>query len=196
MLRDSSPLVDGTLGPPGIYDEGQSIADVCLVSKPKRAAQLLYSIAAEYRPKTILELGTNIGISSAYLAASDSRVTSLEASPYRLRVARTVHQSLGLHVDYVQGLFTETLQPTLERMPAVEMAFIDGHHQYQPTLDYFEMVAARAAPHCVFIFDDIRWSRGMRQAWDELRRRPLFSATADLYDMGVAVLSAEGDRSQ
>jgi predicted O-methyltransferase YrrM len=187
-LVDSSPLVDGTLGPPAIYDEGQTIADVCLVSKPESSARLLYSMAAEFRPMMILELGTNIGISSAYLAASGGRVTSFDASPYRLRIAEALHQSLSLNVKYVPGLFEDTLQRELEHMRSIDMAFIDGHHQYGPTINYFEMIAAKAAPDCLFVFDDIRWSSGMKRAWRELRTRSAFRAVADLHDMGVAVL--------
>jgi predicted O-methyltransferase YrrM len=188
MLKNGSPLVDGTLGPAGPYDCGQTVASVCSVSKPAHAARLLHSLAAEYRPKTIIELGTNVGISSAYLAASGAEVTTLEGSPYRLRVAKEWHASLGLRLNYVQGLFVDTLAPTLARMPPVEMAFIDGHHQYQPTLDYFEQIVTRSAPDCVFVFDDIRWSKGMRQAWKELRNDRRFKDVADLGGVGVAIL--------
>jgi predicted O-methyltransferase YrrM len=193
MLKDNSPLVDGSLGPAAIYDEGQRVADVASVSKPRHAARLLHSLAAEYRPKAILELGTNVGISSAYMAAAGSRVVTLDASPYRQRLARKLHQSLGLNVEYVQGLFTDTLAGALDRVAPVEMAFIDGHHQYRPTLDYFEAIVAGAAPGCVFIFDDIRWSAGMRRAWSELRRDARFEAVADLGGVGVGILAGGRD---
>jgi predicted O-methyltransferase YrrM len=187
-LKDRSPLADGSLGPPGIYDQGQTVADACRVSRQASSAQVLYSLAAEYRPQTILELGTNLGFSAAYLAASGGRVTTLEASPYRLQFARKFHRTLGLEIDHVQGLFSDTLHETLNRLPPIGMAFIDGHHQYQPTLEYFKAIASRAAPGCVFIFDDIRWSAGMRRAWSELRADPRFESVADLGGMGVCVL--------
>jgi len=116
-------------------------------------------------------------------------VTTLEASPYRLRLAKANHERLALQLDYVQGLFSDTLDETLERLPPVDLAFVDGHHQYEPTLRYFEQIAAKAAPGCIFVFDDIRWSDGMRRAWRELKAKPVFEAVADLGDMGVAVLS-------
>jgi predicted O-methyltransferase YrrM len=188
MLCDHSPLVDGSLGPPAIYDQDVTIAGACGVSKRPNSAWLLHSLANEYRPGTILELGTNVGISSAYLAASGSNVITLDASSYRQRLAKSLHEKLGLDVDYVEGLFTDTLGATLDRMAPVRMAFIDGHHQYQPTLDYFEAIAAKAAPGCVFVFDDIRWSSGMKRAWRELRRDPRFDAVSDLGGMGVGVL--------
>ena len=140
MLKDNAPLVDGSLGDSGPYDQGQTVASVCNVSKPAHAARLLYSMAAEYRPKTIIELGTNVGILRRLSGGIRSKGDDTGGFAHRLRIARTLHQSLGLELDYVQGLFTETSRPTLDRIPPVEMAFIHGHHQYRPTLDYFEAI--------------------------------------------------------
>lgn len=189
LLKDRSQLVDGSLGPAGIYDMGQTVADACRVSRNGPSAQLIYSLASEYRPQTILELGTNVGISASYLAAAGGNVTTLESSPYRLRLAEKLHRSLNLHnIMYVQGLFSDTLKRTLEAMPAVELAFVDGHHQYQATLDYFEAIAVQAAPGCVFVFDDIRWSKGMRRAWKRLKSDERFEVATDLGGMGVCLL--------
>ena len=191
MVRDKSPLVDGSLGPsPMSFDKG-TIAGACSHSKAVHAARVLHGLVAEFRPSTILELGTNVGISSAYLATAGGNVTTLDASPYRQRVAKRLHGSLGLKLDYVLGFFAETLEPTLDRLPPIETAFIDGNHHYRPTLDYFEAIAAKAAPGCVFIFDDIRWSGGMRRAWLDLRRDSRFEAIADLGGMGVGILGSE-----
>ena len=97
-------------------------------------------------------------------------MVTLDASAYRQRLAKEIHANLGLdNISYVTGLFTDTLQPTLTDMGTVDLAFIDGHHQYQPTLDYLEEILKFSTPDTVFVFDDIRWSEGMKQAWDEIR---------------------------
>jgi len=119
MLLDDSPLIDGSLGEGGRYDQDQTVADACRVSKPRNSARLLYSVTHEYRPTTLIELGTNVGISSAYLAAAGGRVTTLESSPYRLRLAQKLHDQIGLKIDYVQGLFDETLASALAKLPPV-----------------------------------------------------------------------------
>ena len=193
MLNNRAPLADGTLGPVSIYDERRTVADACAVSRRATSANVLYSLASEYGSKSILELGTNVGISSAYMAAAGGRVTTLDMSPYRLRLAEQLHNSLGLQVGRVQGLFSETLANTLEQIPPVDLAFIDGHHQYRPTLEYFEVIVAKAAPGCIFLFDDIRWSSGMRKAWSKLRRDPRFRTVADLGGMGIAILASRNE---
>lgn len=189
MLLDTSPLVDEALAPPAIYDEGKTVGDACGVSMDRQSARILHSLTVEFQPQTILELGTNIGISAAYLAAAGGSVTTMDASPHRIAVAKRLHRDLGLqNVDYVVGLFADTLSGTLSRLPAIDFAFIDGNHQYQPTLDYFAAIADRSSPGAVLVFDDIRWSEGMKEAWAEIRVSPRFQLVADMHRFGVGIL--------
>ncbi len=67
---DHSPLVDGTLGEPGIYDVGETVSGACSRSKRPRAARMLFRMIRELRPKQVIELGTNVGVSAAYIAAA------------------------------------------------------------------------------------------------------------------------------
>jgi len=190
LIADTNLLADGTLGEPGIYDDKETVHGAVLRSKPRSEARLLYALAHEYQPNTVIELGTNVGISSAYIAAglNNGRLITFESSPYRLRVAQELHQNVGLtRVDYRRGLFKDTLPPSLDELPPVDMAFIDGHHQYQPTLDYFNLIWKHSTERCVFIFDDIRWSKGMRRAWRELQRDPRMALVVDLMSLGVGV---------
>jgi predicted O-methyltransferase YrrM len=194
MLEDAKPLVDGTLGPGGAYETKLSVAAACKASKPALQAYLLYALAAEFRPEMAIELGTNLGLSSAYLAAGlaatpAARLVTFDASPYKLRVARDIHSRLGFaNIGYRQGLFADVLAPALRELPPVEMAFIDGHHDYAATLAYAETIFAHAAPAGVLIFDDIRWSAGMQAAWAELSADPRFRVVADLERIGICVI--------
>ena len=193
LLGGSAPLVDGTFGPAGPLESPVTIADACKASKPAGQALLLYWLAREFRPRTVIELGTNVGISSAYLAAglretAEARLVTLDASRYKQRIARGIHEELGLgKVAYRQGLFADTLVPALQELPPIDMAFIDGHHLYDATLSYYETVLVHASPRCVFVFDDIRWSEGMERAWAVLSKDGRFRIVADLERMGVCI---------
>ena len=52
--------------------------------------QLLYRLVTYFKPQTVIELGTSIGISSAYMALANERakVTSLEGSAGLIEVAK------------------------------------------------------------------------------------------------------------
>mgnify|MGYP001567656382 CR=1 FL=1 len=197
LLRRHDPLVDGSLGESGLYDGDKTISMACMVSKPPEPALVLYLLVRAIKPKTVIELGTNVGISSSFIAAAlqqngeNGRLVTLESSPYRLKVAREVHRNLGLdNVTYVQGLFADTLDDTLSRMGSVDLAFIDGHHLYKPTLDYYEQIFPAAAPDGVFVFDDIRWSEGMVRAWSEIKADQRIGLAVDLDHVGICVKAA------
>jgi predicted O-methyltransferase YrrM len=194
----ADPLVDGTLGDGGLYDQNVSVREAFGVSKQPKSAVFLYMLVRALKPKTVLELGTNTGISSAFIAAALKRngfgkVVTLDASPYRQRLARGMHMDLGLdNVTYVTGLFTDTLDGVLHAMGEVDLAFIDGHHQYQPTLDYFGQIVPFVTEDAVFLFDDIRWSEGMLRAWTDLQRDQRTGLSVDLNTVGLTTLRKEG----
>lgn len=195
LLSLKAPLIDESLGQGGLHDHGVSIHQACLASKPLKPATLLFLLTRSIKPKTVIELGTNVGISSAYIAAAlklneqNGRVVTLDASPYRQRLAKNMHGNLGLdNVSYAEGFFSDTLTPSLKKESTIDLAFIDGHHKYQPTLDYFEEILTFSHPDTVFVFDDIRWSAGMKEAWSHIQSDERLGLIVDLAKVGVSVL--------
>ena len=192
LLNQRVPLNDGRFGEGGLYDSGVTIQQACLASKPPKPALLLFLLTRVIQPSRVIELGTNVGISSAYIGAAltlnrqEGKMITLDASPYRLRLAKEIHRNLGIdNISYMEGIFTDTLNPSLMQLGSVDMAFIDGHHQYQPTLDYFEEILKFSTPDAVFIFDDIRWSEGMKKAWSRIQSDERLGVTVDLSSVGV-----------
>lgn len=200
LLASLEPLNDGSLGEGPVWDD-ISIAEASRASQTRASARLLYHLVRKFQPRTILELGTNLGISAAYLSAAqtgqEQRLVTLDASPYRLALARRLHAEAGLdRIEYVEGYFSRTLAAAAESLGQIDMAFIDGHHQHHSTLNYFETIAAHASDGCLFVFDDIGWSDGMRQAWAELRRYFGFSVVVTLHRLGLAVLGRKAVKSR
>lgn len=198
LLNRVEPIVDGRFGDGKIGDvineNRVSIRRACESSKKAGRALLLYLIARDLQPENVIELGTNVGISSAYISAAlniienKGQITTLDASPYRQFIAQEVHNNLKLdNISYVEGLFSNTLNKTLKRISPVDMAFIDGHHKYKPTLDYFEKILMHSANDAVFIFDDIRRSDEMEKAWSEIQNDERLGLIIDLNKMGICV---------
>lgn len=163
------------------------------VSSPRESALVLFRLVRAYAPTTALELGSAVGISGSYLASalklngSGSLITA-EGGEARVEVARETFAGLGLdNVEVVQGKFKATLGGILEGR-RFGYAFIDGHHQHEPTLDYFDQITRHLEPTAVVVLDDIRWSEGMTQAWNQVREDDRVIARADLGRLGVLVM--------
>lgn len=158
-------------------------------AKPPRLAQLLFRLVNHFRSATILELGTSLGLTTAYLAAADSRsrVITFEGCPHTAAVARDTFAKLALkNVQLVEGNLDATLPTTLASLPTpLDFVFFDGNHRYEPTLRYFEQCLAKAHENSVFVLDDIHWSAEMAQAWEAIKANPAVTITVDLFYVGL-----------
>ncbi|UYZ63375.1 O-methyltransferase [Hymenobacter weizhouensis] len=158
-------------------------------AKPPRLGQLLFRLVNFMQPRTVLELGTSLGLSTAYLASADSRarVVTFEGCPQTAAVARQTFAELGLrNVELVEGNLDDTLAPTLAALSApVDFAFFDGNHRYEPTVRYFEQLNLHRNEHSLFVLDDIHWSSEMERAWRTIRQHPDVTLTIDLFYVGL-----------
>lgn len=158
-------------------------------AKPPHLAQLLFRLVNHFRPATVLELGTSLGLTTAYLAAADSRhrVVTFEGCPSVATVARATFAALHLaNIELVEGNLDATLGPALAALGGpVDFVFFDGNHRREPTLRYFEQCLAKTHEDSVFVFDDIHWSAEMEQAWDTIRAHPAVTVTVDLFHIGL-----------
>ncbi len=156
--------------------------------KPPKLAQLLYRIAADLQPKNIIELGTCLGVTTIYLqkAAPDAKVYTLEGSPETAAVAKNEFSKAGLNnIDLVTGNFDDTLPTIINSLDKVDLMFVDGNHQKDATLKYFEWCLPKVHENTLLIFDDIYWSEGMKEAWAQIKAHPQVTVTVDLFWIGL-----------
>ena len=167
--------------------------------KPKKFGQLLFRIVDQYSPNTILELGTSLGVTTAYLASAKtaSTVVTMEGSKAISDVAKNNFTKLNLlNIQQVVGNFDETLPATIEKTGKLDLAFIDGNHRYEPTVRYYRQLLPAMHEYSVLIFDDIHWSKEMEQAWDEIKRDPLVMLSIDLFFIGLVFFRKENRVAQ
>ncbi|MFT3824720.1 MAG: class I SAM-dependent methyltransferase [Chitinophagaceae bacterium] len=157
-------------------------------AKPKKWAQLLFRIVHYYQPQHILELGTSLGVSTAYmsLANPNAQIITGEGSKEVAAQARKNFGDLFLNnVELVEGNFDDTLPAMIKRMPSIDLAFVDGNHRYEPTMRYFHQLLPAMSASSMIIFDDIHWSEEMLQAWTEIQQHPSVMLTVDLFFIGL-----------
>ena len=134
----------------------------------------------------IVELGTSLGVTTAYMAAMDKRnkVITYEGCPAVAEIAKENWEALGLkNIDCRVGEITaDILDRDLER---VDVAFIDANHTYAGTRAYFNVLAEKVHRKSVMIVDDIHYNKEMEQAWREICADERVTSTMDLYQMGL-----------
>lgn len=179
----------------------ETVAQTCrTASRPPLWSVFLLALARETAPRCALELGTCLGLSAAFQAAGmqlagGGRLVTIDASAERTALARENLAALGLgDVEVLRGRFQEILAPALERVGAVDYAFVDGHHDEAATIAYFEAIARHAADGAVIVVDDITWSAGMARAWRTVTASPRVTLAVDLGEIGICVLGGDGER--
>lgn len=178
----------------------RSVAAIASTSlKPKKYGQLLFRLVDYFSPKTILELGTSLGITSAYLATANSnaKLITMEGSTAIAAIAAANFEQLGIKSALIiTGNFDDSLVKTLENIELINFAFLDGNHRYEPTIRYFEQVFQKSDENTVIILDDIHWSKEMENAWEEIKKHHAVTLTVDLFYVGLVFFRKEQKEKQ
>jgi len=73
----------------------------------------------------------------------------------------------------------------------IDLVYFDGNHQKEPTLNYFHTCLQKAHKNSLFIFDDIHWSDGMEEAWEQIKKHDRVHLTIDLFQFGIVFFEKE-----
>jgi len=157
-------------------------------SQKRKYLHLLFRLAKYFQPEDMLEFGTSVGISASYLgkACHFRKFVTMEGCAVLASHAQDAFNHLNISgIQIRTGNFDVLLDKVLKDFSKLDMVFFDGNHRKQATIDYFNKCLPKAHEDTVFVFDDIRWSRGMEEAWNYVRNHEKVTVSVDLYQMGI-----------
>jgi predicted O-methyltransferase YrrM len=167
----------------------RQVSDLAINSPvPKKFGVLLSNMAAEFGGQLIIELGTSLGISSMYMAAtcSGAKVNTIEGCPAISEIAKENIREEGVkNIEVITGSFDEVLPVFINGNKKPGLVFIDGNHRKEPLIKYFSQISEISDSKTVIIIDDINYSREMGEAWNEIKRFEKVSLTVDINRMGI-----------
>lgn len=167
----------------------RTVEDIAKKSLKKPSlAQLFFRIIKFYQYKNVLDLGTSLGLTTAYLGKANSEVKlkSFEGCAETSEIAQENFYKLSLeNIEIIVGNIDETLPGKLKETLSLDFVFFDANHRYEPTMSYFEQCRAKAHDESCFIFDDIYWSDEMKQAWQTIQKHESVSVSIDLFWVGI-----------
>ncbi len=173
----------------------KKIGDVAISSsKPYRWSLLLFFILRRLTPKNCLEFGTCLGISTLFQAAAlkqngSGSILTMEGAPNVAAIAQKNFSSLNFqNITSVVGKFSDVLPSVIEKYQPFDYVFIDGHHEGNATIEYFEQLLPALTPNAIIVFDDIHWSASMKETWQKIIRHTKVKYAVDLYQVGIVTL--------
>lgn len=183
-----------------------------------RRARLLNRLVRYLQVENALELGTSLGIGTVAMASGNTvKLTTIEGCPETARIASEFFEKSNLpDIDLRIGEFRSMLSqlknvsaipaeearkgfepttgaPHVKRTapPAFDLVYLDGDHQKEPTLEYFEQLLPHTHNDTLFIFDDIHWSPAMEEAWEVIKAHPSVKVTIDTFFWGLVFFRKE-----
>lgn len=166
-----------------------------------KRAQLLFRVTTYFKPNTILEIGTSLGLATSALALGNpkAKVITLEGCPETAAVATKGLQQFNC--DNVASVVTEfesyfkglelDLKTTTRKF---DLIYFDGNHSKEATLAYFDFLLPTISNDTVWIFDDIHWSSEMEEAWEIIQNHPKVKVTIDTFQWGLVFFRYEQEK--
>ena len=153
-----------------------------------RLDQLIYRLAADANPVNIIELGTCLGITTAYLAkaAPNARVISIERCPEIAAIALENFDKLHIqNSELLVGDFDELFPEVIRNSTELDFVLINGKHPKEAILNYFRWCLPKLSKNSILIFDHIYGNKGMIDAWQQVKAHHEVSVTIDLFQIGL-----------
>jgi len=190
LLKDKTSIAKSVHGAKTSFtDKKTTISEVAKrTSVPPYMGRLLYRLVNYFKPTTIIELGTSLGISTMYLASVNHgcQVYTIEGDPILSRIASENLNKLAIkNVSLITGDFDIELSSLLSKIEKVDLVFVDGNHTEEATLRYFKVLSEKAHDNSLIVFDDIRWSDSMKNAWRNICDDQNVSISIDLFNCGL-----------
>ncbi len=194
-LKNDQRMIDVTdMGEGSQYDGRSQQRSIAFItrkfSKPPRLCRLLYRLTNYFKPASMLELGTSMGFSAIYQAAGNpsSILTTVEGCPGTYGEAvKNIERSGISNIRPVNASFDEYIPAYIQEHGYPAWTYIDGNHNYESTIRYFNLLRDRNNTDQVMIFDDINWSDGMKAAWQEICDHRDSTMTVNLFFVGIVL---------
>ncbi|MDD4968324.1 MAG: class I SAM-dependent methyltransferase [Paludibacter sp.] len=162
--------------------------------KTAKYGQLLFRLSVHFKAQNTLELGTSLGLTTAYLAAPSAfiKCISLEGCQEIADIAIENFKALDIkNAQIVVGDIDLTLPKVLNEFNQLDLIFIDANHKSEAVLSYFEQCMAKVHSDSVMVVDDIYWSADMEKAWKVIKTHPRVMATIDLFQLGIVFFNTD-----
>lgn len=151
----------------------------------KRYGKLISRIINHYNLTTALELGTNVGIGTAYIAEYAQSVITIDKNEKYSLLAKSIHQKNSIkNIEYIIGDIDLILEEILLNKK-IDFVFADANHNYSASIKYFNVIKNNLHENSIYIMDDINWSDDMNKAWNDIIKDESVTISIDLYRMGI-----------
>jgi len=160
----------------------------------KKQAEFLYRLVNKFKPKTIVELGTSVGLTTLYLAKpiKKNKVFTIEGCSEIYKFAKQIIlKNKSENIITINGNFNNEFPKLLKEIENLDLLYVDGNHSYEATMKYFNLALTNKNSQSIFVFDDINWSNEMQKVWKEICLNKEVKLSLDFFYFGIIFFRTE-----
>jgi|GEM_PF-6806842 len=166
--------------------------------------RLLYNAVKVFRPRTLLEVGTAYGMSTAFLLSAceryrnDAHLHTIEPMEPQFSLAcQFLETTFPGRVDCHKGTSDSRIPAIVDLVESVDLVFHDAAHDGSIYVSDFEKILPSLDTGSILLLDDIRWydkrivssDPGCYSGWRDIVSRREVACAAEIGpDIGVAVI--------
>ncbi|MDD4921839.1 MAG: hypothetical protein PHS30_05110 [Bacteroidales bacterium] len=162
--------------------------------KEVHCGQIIFRIIQDAQFMTLLELGTNRGMETQYMAMANqkARCISVTNSAELAVQAQKGFQKQGLnHIDLQLLKPQEKLTGIINQLDKLDFVLFNQLNGAQECLDLFHQCLLRKNDGSIFVFMDIHENGDKTKAWKNILSNHDVQVTIDLYHLGIVLFKPE-----
>jgi len=180
-----------------IYSENFSILknhSKRLRNKDAYNSQIIFRIIQDAPFKTLLELGTYIGIETLYMAMAkpNARCLSITKSAELAALAQKSFQEQELDKIDLRFIKPEDdFKTTLSELDSLDFVLFNYISDPQETLELFKKCLPLNNIGSIFVLMDIHKNQKMDAVWKKIKNHAEVQISIDTYDLGILLFNPE-----
>ena len=157
-------------------------------------AGLLINIIQYLKPKSILEIGTSLGIVTVALSSAQesSKITTLDENEKTVNIIREMFKKNTFkNVKFLAGNFDITLPLALNNS---DFIYFKGKNINETTLKYFEFSLTYIHNDSVILFENIHSDKESEKIWNHIKNNKKVTVTIDTFFWGFVFFRKEQEK--
>jgi len=156
--------------------------------------KLLFRLIRYLNSNSFLELGTSLGMATSAMSCANpsASIQTVEGCTSTAEIAQKMFEKYELqNITLYNSTFEEFFSKIENQDILFDLIYLDGDHNKENTIRYFESILEHINEQSIIILDDIHWSHEMKQAWIEIIDRPEVTVSIDTYNWGLLFFRKE-----
>ena len=168
---------------------GRMISKIASTLLPSyKRCRLMHRIATYYKPRTILELNTSLGISASYLSYV-APTTTIARNTSIAEVAKSIFDQQDIEVELQVGHLVDSIEDLNQEQRYFDLIYINSN---QTTSDSFNHLHSILNQGGIMLYDDIYKSKVRTNLWEKIKGDKRVKRTIDLYHFGIVEIGDRG----